>query len=116
MMGRHPSKLLQIFRVSPISRFNQQHFFFTITTSYKCSKLKLDHVKSHLALKLKNTLQQQTGKLFFHSHGFNLNAPPNFLRKYHRFSGSYLSIGSILGVSIASASVIAHAMDGEPDI
>ncbi|MED6197207.1 hypothetical protein PIB30_054476 [Stylosanthes scabra] len=113
MMMGHPSKILQLFRLSQICRFNQQHLFFTTTTSYKCSKLKLDHLKPQLALKLKNTLQrqQQPGKLFFHSHGFNLNVLPNFLRKSHRFSGSYLSIGSILGVSIASASVIAHAMD-----
>ncbi|KAL1356408.1 hypothetical protein AAHE18_05G182900 [Arachis hypogaea] len=103
MMG-HASKFVQIFRLCPISRFNQ-HLFFTTTTSYKCSKLKLDIVKTQLALKLKNTLQQP-GKPFFHSHSFNLNVPANFLRK-----SSYLSIGSILGVSIASASVIAHAMD-----
>ncbi|KAL1356409.1 hypothetical protein HN51_008425 [Arachis hypogaea] len=108
MMG-HASKFVQIFRLCPISRFNQ-HLFFTTTTSYKCSKLKLDIVKTQLALKLKNTLQQP-GKPFFHSHSFNLNVPANFLRKSNRFSGSYLSIGSILGVSIASASVIAHAMD-----
>jgi len=33
-----------------------------------------------------------------------------------QFPGSYMCIGSILGVSIASAPSIAHAMDGELNI
>ncbi|KAG5153442.1 hypothetical protein AAZX31_05G005100 [Glycine max] len=97
------TKLVNLYRFcvssssSSISRFN--HFTLT-TTDYNKFKFACAKAKN-LQLSL-----SQRAFVFLSP----LNVAANYLRSY-RVSGSYICSGSILGVSIASAPIIAHAMD-----
>ncbi|XP_061359617.1 uncharacterized protein LOC133303679 isoform X2 [Gastrolobium bilobum] len=86
---------------SSISRFKH----FTTTTYY--NKLKFDSVRTLLKVKTLLQLSLSPRAFLFQS---PLRLTSNYLRNF-RFSGSYVVSGSILGVSITSASIIAHAMD-----
>ncbi|CAJ2665339.1 unnamed protein product [Trifolium pratense] len=95
----HTTKFVNLFKFSSfssshyssISRFNH---FTTITTS-----LKSDSV-------IRTILKLKTPKTFIFQQPLNLTA--NYIRNF-RYSG----IGSILGVSVATASTIAYAIDAE---
>ncbi|RDX84484.1 hypothetical protein CR513_34452 [Mucuna pruriens] len=85
---------------SSISRFNH----FTLTTNY--SKLKFAYMRT--VPKAKNLELSLSHRAFVFLSPLNVAA--NYLRNF-RVSGTYICSGSILGVSIASAPIIAHAMD-----
>ncbi|XP_027923379.1 uncharacterized protein LOC114181201 [Vigna unguiculata] len=102
------SNLVTLFRFcvpsssSSISRIN--HIALTTTINY--SKLKFASVRT--LLKAKNLPLSLSPRAFVAISPLNVAA--NYLRNF-RVSGSYICSGTLLGVSIISAPVIAHAMD-----
>ncbi|TKY50452.1 hypothetical protein E2542_SST27916 [Spatholobus suberectus] len=100
----HAAKFVNVCRFSvpssSISRFNH----FTLTTNY--NKLKFASVRT--LLKANNLQLSLSHRAFVFLSPLNVAA--NYLRNF-RVTGSYMCSGSILGVSIATAPIIAHAMD-----
>ncbi|KAK7271657.1 hypothetical protein RJT34_27737 [Clitoria ternatea] len=94
----HAAKFVNLFRFrfSTSSSSSSPILSFTTTTSY--NKLKLGSARTLLKVSLSPRA--------FVFQSLASNYPRNF-----RFSGSLICSGSILGVSIASAPLIAHAMD-----
>ncbi|KAG2383816.1 hypothetical protein LR48_Vigan10g281000 [Vigna angularis] len=85
-----------------ISRMN--HIALTTTINY--SKLKFASLRT--LLKAKNLPLSLSPRAFVALSPLNVAA--NYLRNF-RVSGSYICSGTLLGVSIISAPIIAHAMD-----
>ncbi|KAL2335718.1 hypothetical protein Fmac_016931 [Flemingia macrophylla] len=83
--------------------FNLYRYRYTFSTSNSISRF--SHNKFKFA-SLRTLLKANN----FQPSLSPLHVAANFLRT-SRFYGSYIYIGSILGVSIASSSIIAHAMD-----
>ncbi|XP_027359194.1 uncharacterized protein LOC113867887 isoform X2 [Abrus precatorius] len=102
-------KLTNVFRFATVSSHSSNssifrlNHFTSISTASNYDKLKFASVRTLLKVKnLKLSLSQRA--FIFQS------LAANYLRNF-RFSGSYMCSGSILGVSIASAPIISHAMD-----
>lgn len=89
-----PIKLINLYRFSnPSSSISRS----TLSTNFN-------------KLKFSSLLKARSMQLSLSHGGFLFLSPANYLRNF-RVSGSYMCCGSILGVSIASAPIIAHAMD-----
>ncbi|KAK7316471.1 hypothetical protein VNO77_35529 [Canavalia gladiata] len=98
------TKFVNFFRFSAISSQSSSISRFKhLASTINCNKWKFASART--LPKLKNLQLSLSQRAFVFQ-----SLAANYLRNF-RFSGSYICSGSILGVSIASAPIIAHAMD-----